>query len=362
MPINLRNRCAATLLCWGLAVLYGLMVFAARASPLRGANYELGRGLELPALNLSFSGYTSLRARNLEGEAARFDLRDLSLFARWQPTARWLVFSEIELENTFVADSRGWTTDDIEAEVERIYVDYALTATLGLRVGRFLTPFGRWNQLHADPLVWTVSRPLVTTLILPDHAIGIAMVGNFQVGGNALDYTLYVDDSDDFDPVNGGADFEDFAASTLINDFEYAGGGQLRYHFFADQAELAASYASYEFAGLEGQRHALGIDGLLRWQRFEFSAEMAYRVNEQRGARDDWGAFLQAVVPLASQIYGIARAEYYRSGILAREAGRIAWGLAYRPLPPLNLKFEFHEGTDRVLAPDGFEMSLSVLF
>lgn len=356
-PTLLRSRVLSTLFpAWlGLAG-------AVHGEPLDGATYALGRGLELPALELTFSGYSSLRARNLEGAPSRLDLRDLSLFTRWQPTPRWHVFSEVEVENLFVADDRGFTADDIEVAVERIYAEYLAASGLSVRAGRYLTPFGRWNLVHAEPLVWTVSRPLVTMLAIPDHGTGLAVLGNTEVAGNSLEYTLYVDDSDDLDPVNGEADFEDVVAPGLPNDFEYAGGVQLRYHFFDEQAEVATSYATYELAGIEGQLHALGVDGIVRWRRFEFSFEAAYRVNDARFAGDDWGAFAQAVIPIAGHVYGIARAEYYRTAILDREATRESLGLAYRPLPPLNFKFEFHDGDDAQLAPDGLEVSLSILF
>lgn len=349
----------------GLALALAGVSGQADAGWLEGAQYELGHGLQLPALDFTLSGYTSLVARNLTGQDASLDLRDLSLFAIWQPTPRWQVFSEIEVEHLFVVDDRGPTGGDIEVAVERLYVDYALTPAATARVGRYLTPFGRWNQVHADPLVWTVSRPLVTQLPLPDHGSGAALLGNLALGANTLDWTVFVDDSEDFDPKYGDADFEDFeglSAPGLTNNFHRAAGGQLRYHCLGDRAEIATSYAALELADTPGTLHAIGIDGLVRWRRLELSGEAAWRDNDGLGAGDDWGAFAQAVVRLAGDVYGITRGEYYRSGLGDREARRTTLGLGWRPLPPLNFKLEYSDGNDRQLTPDGVQMSFSMLF
>lgn len=326
------------------------------------AHYAYGQGLQLPALNLTFAGYTSLRAQNLQQADARLDLRDFSVFTIWQPAPRWQLFSEIEAEHLFIADERGVTGSDIEVDVERLYVDFAATADVTLRIGRYLTPFGRWNQIHAEPLVWTTTRPLVTQLAIPDHGSGVAVLGSLAVGDGSLDYTLYADDGADLDPVNGEADFEDVVAPGLSNDFRHAGGGQLRYHFLDDRAELAASVAAFDMTAQRGTQVALGVDGLLRWQRFELSGEFAFRDNGEAGPDDDFGGFAQAVIRLVGEVHGIARAEHYHSALFDRDAFRATLGLSWRPLPPLNLKLEYSAGDDPLLVPDGVQMSVSTLF
>lgn len=338
---------------------------AAAGGPFAGADYTLGRGLTLPALDFTLSGYTSLVARNPENEDARLDLRDLSLFGIWEPGPRWRVFTELEVEHLLLLDGEGLRQDDIELDVERIYVDYAATPDATLRVGRYLTPFGRWNQIHADPLVWTVSRPLVTQLAIPDHAGGVAVLGTRVVGGRTLDWTAWIDDSANLDPKYGDADFEDLEATDtagITNNFHRGAGGQLRWHLLEDRAELAASYASFEFARTGELMHVVGVDGLLRWRRLELSGEAAWRDNGGVGNGNDWGAFAQVVVRIVGRVYGIARAEHYRSGLIDRAASRSSLGLGWRPLPPLNFKLEYGASDDRHLSPDGAQMSFSMLF
>jgi len=340
----------ATLLCGALP--------AAEEAP----SYALGHGLRLPALDLTLAGYTSLRARGLEGRDTRFDLHDLALFVIWAPAPRWTLFTEIEGEELATLDDRGLNNSDAEIVVERLYVDYAATPTLSLRGGRFLTPFGRWNLLHADPLVWTVTRPLVTVIAIPDHATGVMVHGRRPLAAGSLEYSGWGDASADLDPAQGEADFEEFDLPGLQNDFDHAGGAQLRYRPDHGRAGIGASWASFDVDGGRGHHHAFGVDGLYNVQRWELSTELAYRVNTASGEDEDWGGFVQVVAPLAGPLYAVSRVEYYASGVLDDEGARASIGLALRPVPPFTCKVEYHDGNNRQLLPDGWEMSCGILF
>lgn len=327
-----------------------------------GAQYTFGRGLRLPALNLTLSGYSSLRAQDLARDEARFGLRDLSLFAIWDALPHWQLFSEIELENTFSVDDRGLHASDTEAEIERLYLDHEVSDALTVRGGRYLTPFGRWNLLHADPLVWSVSRPLVTSLIVPDHGTGIAVYGQRSLNANTLDYHVYLDDSDDLDPHHGESGFEDIDLPGFSNDFDNAAGVQLRYHFLGDRAQIGASFASFRLHRSDGRHHVFGLDAMVRWRRIELSMESAYGVSGDSREDAEWGSFVQGVVPLAGRLYAVMRTEFYSSGSRGPDANRQVIGLAFRPHAATTFKFEYHGGSDRTLAPDGWEASWSVLF
>ncbi len=52
----------------------------------------------------------------------------------------------------------------------------------------------------------------------------------------------------------------------------------------------------------------------------------------------------------------------YDLASLLEDARRGTVGLTWRPLPALSFKFEYHDGTDKGLLPDGVELSCGVLF
>jgi hypothetical protein len=358
----LRAQPAALARALVLLATLAVAVGAAAFEPLAGAHYEFGRGLELPALNLDLRGYTTLHARDVEGEGGQVQWHDLSVFAIWTPTPTWQLFTEIEGEELVADDHRGLNSGDAEVQVERLYLDHTVDRYATLRVGRFLTPFGRWNQIHADPLVWTVTRPLVTVITIPDHVDGAMVYGTVPLSRDSIEYSAYIDASDEMEPGHGQASFEDYHLPGLTNAMEHAVGGQLRYHFLDERAQLGLSYASFAVEGGRGYHHAVGIDGFYTWHRFELSSELVYRANLEQSGRDDWGGFVQAVVPLVAQIYGVGRLEYYSSGVLARDARRGTVGLVWRPQPALSFKLEYHDGSDRSLLPDGVELSCGVMF
>ena len=231
-----------------------------------------------------------------------------------------------------------------------------------MRAGRFPTPFGRCNQIHADPLVWTVTRPLATVIAVPDHATGLMVYGTVPFINDSIEYSAYVDASEEIDPHPGHASFEDYHLPGLSNDMEHAAGGQLRYHFLDERAQLGLSYASFAVEGGRGYHHAVGLDGLYSWRGFELASEVVYRVNVDQPGRDDWGGFVQMVAPLVAPLYAVGRGEYCRSGELGADARRATVGLAWRPQPALSFKFEYHDGSDRSLLPDGIALSWGVLF
>src|SRR5437899_5559638 len=131
-------------------------------TPIGRLEYVPGRGLTVGRTNLTIGGFTTVAGAWLEGGHGEVQLDNANFFLFWDPLPWVHVFSEIEL--TRLAE---WDTDRAHAhsapgiDVDRLYVDVGKADILNLRFGRFLTPIGRWNQVLADPPVWTTSAPLV---------------------------------------------------------------------------------------------------------------------------------------------------------------------------------------------------------
>lgn len=332
------------------------------ASPWQVEPYQLGRGLQFSSLGLTIGGYANLVFADDESRDARLTPSDLSLFLTYRPTDRWQFFSEVELGEVIEMGGDGITTDNADLDLERLYVDYALKPTVNVRVGKFLTPIGRWNVVHAAPLVWTTSRPLITQRIFARQATGAMLFGGVTVGGNDLDYSVFVDDSDELDPERETAEY---VGERLLsaNNFDNAAGAHVGYSMFDQRLQVGLSYANFEIAGARARKNLLGGD--LRWTpgRAEVSAEIAYRMTQGNSERDEWGAFLQAAVPIRGELYGVARGEVYGSAATGRTAVLGVFGIAYRPMPPLVFKLEHVVGgNNRELSPDAWLASIGVLF
>ena len=318
---------------------------------LSDINYRLGEGLQLADTGFSLGGYATASYEHLHHAPARTALDNLSLFVWWQGDSRWKFFSELDYENVLAHPA-----SDVEGEtrylaLERLYVDYALTDTTTIRVGKFLTPIGRWNLIHATPLVWTTSRPFVTTESFPTNATGLMLNGTLPDVANGTEYSLYASKMGELRP------------NPVLDPFYEAVGAHVSVPVLTD-GQVGFSYAAFEQKKTRDEKKQLvGVDFVWTRNRYELSGEGIYRFSDNGSDWDEKGAFGQLVVPLTDKLYAVGRYELYRK---AREplATRL-WvaGLNYRVTPAIVLKAEWNGATHNTIdAPEGFMSSLSLLF
>ena len=110
-----------------------------------------------------------------------------------------------------------------------------------------------------------------------------------------------------------------------------------------------------------GHKFLFGMDGRVFWKSLELSFEAIYRLNGDRKETDESGFFVQGVVPVYKKLFGIARYELYH-GFRDKTAKRTLLGLTYRPHFPISYKLEYNWGNNAQLAPDGWQLSIAILF
>lgn len=312
--------------------------------------YELGRGLKLNDTGLTLGGYTTVEYNQLKGNDPRLTLSHTSLFLWWEGQEHFKFFYEVDLENAVATRYRSGDTDRY-LSLERLYVDYAFSDSLTFRVGKFLTPIGRWNLIHADPLVWTTSRPLVTQSVFPDNATGGMATGTFVMLERPIDYSLYVSSG------------QDLRADPKQDPFSDAQGVHINVPL-NDSSQIGFSYATFHQEGSpDEKRNLAGVDFLWSHNRFEVSGEAVNRSSNHRADRGESGAFLQAVAPLSDRLYAVGRIETFRSaGSIVPVRLRVI-GLTFRVNPALSIKMELlHTQHNETAVQEGFMSSLSILF
>ena len=341
--------------------------------------YQLGEGLYFPQQGLRVGGYADVRYYDLTHQTGSASVEDLSLFLTKDIGTRWKIFNETEISSPLTITGHGVSTSGASLEIERLYADYFASTWATIRIGRFLTPIGEWNLIHADPLVWTTSRPLSTAAAFSRSANGAMLYGTHTVAHNDLDYTLYVDDTQAIGVANDADNaYSTYGAlgapDTLTNAFERAAGGQVHYHLREDLIigtslvtfELKDPRAKYRLAGLDFDWQAAGV---------ELSGESVYRtagrlriasepqISSESRISSEYGGYLQMVVPLPDQVFLVARYEHYRSAALDETDNIGTLGLNYRPAPGLVVKLEHDSGTHKSsVLPSGWLASFAVLF
>lgn len=330
------------------ALVLALLSAAARAETGTEPGYRLGRGYPLGDTGIRLGGYASAVVEAPRQGPWHFDVSDLSLFVTWEDGGHWRFFSETEVGDALTAgEHQDLGTGDAHFELERLYLDRLFTDALSLRFGKFLTPIGRWNLLHANPLVWTTNRPVATYQLFSKNATGLMLHGKLPVAERDLDYAAYGTVTDALDPYRSE------------NPFEDAYGGHLLYSA-TENLELGLSYANYALNERPGRRYNLaGAEAFWSYRKFEANAEWIFRSG---GGRDLWQGYVQGVAPLLAGWYAVARYEYFQQE--QAPAGQLGvFGLAFRPVSPLVWKVEYQLGSQNAAtAPDGLYASFAVLF
>lgn len=296
-------------------------------------------------------GYASTQFTLPRQTPWHFEVNDLSLFLTWDNGSRLRFFSELEAGDALTASAHQWpSTKNTSFEFERFYLDGLVNNQLSVRVGKFLTPVGQWNLIHAAPLVWTSFRPVATENLFSTHASGLMLHGSMSVVGHQLEYALYGDLSLSIDP------------HLSDNAFKNAMGARLRYPF-SDTLQLGASYANFELKDLPSHRYSLaGLDVAWAFEKFELTSEVVYRSADSTHKAGYWQGYAQGVKHLNPHWFAIGRYEFFEQAQERRgQVGLL--GIAYRPLSPLILKLEYRLGVhNETLAPDGLATSIAILF
>ncbi len=340
----------------------GLALLLASAAPQARADaaaldpvaprYELGLGYKLGQSDFTLGGYAEAAFQDAEGtQPWRAALASLSGILWWDDGGRWRFFAEIELDDALVLQPGDLTTDDATPVLERFHFDYAHADALKLRLGKFLTPVGRWNLIHAAPLTWTTSRPLITEATFPTNATGAMVYGVLPWTDEGVEYSLYTSPGEELFPAKD------------VDTFREAFGLRLAATLLP-RTQVGLSFASFEQDSTPERKTLYGLDFGASWRRFELSGELAYRTRDfGEDQIDERGHYLQLVSPLGARLYAVLRYEGFQESGAGRDMSLYLGGLTWRPRPGLALKAEYGKATDNdIRVRDGLRASIAVLF
>ena len=374
--VHLKDACSVALLS---LVILNHPAFAADLDP-SSSDYVPGRGFQIPNTDLTVGGYVT--GEYAEHGAPVLSISNASLLFWWENDSPLKFFSEIDLQRGLTTEGSFDSQQSQYLSLERLYADYDLTDQVTLRAGKFLTPIGRWNQIHADPLVWTTSRPLVTEIAFPTSATGVMALGTVTLLGKDVDYAFYAAEGGDLRPTPN------------VDPFQKALGARINVDV-SDSLQVGASLASFAQRSDRNElKNLVGADFLWQKDGYEVTGEAIYRLSESTSQGNERGFFIQGVAPLSEKLFAVYRYELLSSGgavpgpqtpFISLAMGlqpqppgmpplpvpppappsvRLnVFGLTYRYHPNLVMKIEFVEGgSNGIRAPIGVLSSISLLF
>lgn len=296
----------------------------------------------------SLGGYSSAGITAHSDGQTELALNEISLITSWNNNGRISFFSELELEEPLSwNDEKQFTHDGSYIDLERFYFDFNLSDQTNIRAGRFLTPAGRWNLLHAPPLVWTSSRPLATSRLFPTATNGVMVFGAVPLTQIGLEYSVFAETLKDQHQDGDEILFKDIYGARI--DLT----GKIK-------TSLVLMHFKERTAGTP-EFNMLGLDFLTQIEGWELSGEgfQRFYTNGKNGGS---GAYLQAVAPLGNRWHAVGRLETYQR---PHEGTDDKWllGLAWRRTDKQILKLEIVGGdTEHDESPKGFLASFAVLF
>lgn len=318
-----------------------LLVVFMCCNQAHAADVNLPFGVEL-------GGYTTVRAQQNRHGKAEAAIDELSFIFKWDSQQKLKLFAEIELEKpVHWSEGAAFKTTDSYLDVERLYADYAFSDQFVVRAGRFLTPVGRWNQLHASPLVWTTSRPVATSQLFPMALNGVMLHGVKQFNEAGIEYAGFLET------------LKDQREDSFEIKFRNARGARVMYSGLADLGLTLMEFDEKEL--IHRDYRMLSLDFFKAYQGWEFSGEAFFR-KERQAHEDSGGGYLQAVAPLGAQWFAVGRFESFNSAD-AHTVERGVLGLTWRFKQNQLFKIEYAGGHQQnPHMPSGIITSISILF
>lgn len=311
---------------------------ARESTPPSSKRYTLGEGFRIGDTKLYLGGYISTEYENAEDEEGKVIFDDLSFFLYgdiWRNTS---IFSEIENSNFLEISDSGNTVSKENWQIERLYVDHLYTEALHIRFGKFLTPIGSWNELHADPLTWTVSRPLVTYAAFPEFVTGVQLFGDITKGDEDFSYSVTMQNNESINERTGFRRTHLFYSSRLK-------------WLASPEFEIGVPIAYYTELYLNDRVYLTGLEFIYKPGDLELRSETTIsRIDLKEGGWSrEYGYYLQASHPvLRDNIFLVVRHEYFRARKDAGKHKALSIGAVYKPVPQMVLKVEHRRASGSV--------------
>lgn len=280
-------------------------------------------------------------------------LSHLSAILWWEPAPQWKLLAEVDGQHGLQIPAHDEYHDRPDSgaalALERIYVDWRASDALTWRVGKFLTPIGRWNQDHPDPLTWTTSRPLLSRSSFPANATGAMAFGSMSVGLSDLDYQVYL------------APGPNWRAGAAQDPFSRAVGARVVLPLGGD-AQLGLSLASFNQRDADSDHRQLGgLDLLWQLGRLQVHAEVMARHGGEGYESGEHGGFVQLVHPLGRGWSGVLRLE--KMGYEQSEVRSTVLGVVFKGYRHWVFKAEYdHTSAYSPDLPKGWLLSVTGLF
>lgn len=320
-----------------------LIAFVLSCTLLEGEEYTFGDGFQLGDSPVIIGGYVS-SIYGIEKDSRTFDIDDLALLA-YGEFDQYDFLAELEATDIYRkeygahADESGSST----FHIERLYGDYYFGDNEQLRVGKFNSDVGFWNQMPINVLRDTTSSPSLVKDFFPKLTTGIHYESRQSDRAiRRLSLTLQHNGDIDREYNNFTVD-RHYAFACDVGEKETLwrfGGGYFRY--------LPAHEALYALGAFRMEKK--------EWD-FLFESIVRHDTHDEKLSYD---VYVQGVWHWMAAHDAILRMEVEKAPLTRLHDTTVVTGYTYRPLSNVALKGEYEAHQESRL--NRWLFSFSVLF
>ena len=313
-----------------------LLLFIFVVFPL-SANEMGSYGYDVPNTPINIGGYSDMTYDNQREN--KFLFNDLALLFSGSHE-RFDFLSEIELSHISL-DGKSNNSSDVDINIERLQLNYALSDLQTLQIGRFESDIGYWNQAPILILQDTTTRPHIVGNFFPKATTGVLY--RYQLNEeNTLSFT-FQDNADlsHQDNVINVKKHKSFTYRGTKDDLSYS----FSLGEYTEENSLEANYAGI---GAQYDSDAFTTQAELFIQHTKTSEEKPY------------SGYVQSTWHFKERHDAVVRFERYDDHSIDMEEEIYLLGYVYRPNPNMALKGEYVYHSKLPL--NRFVYSFSVLF
>jgi hypothetical protein len=294
-------------------------------------------GWDIPHTPLRVGGYIDAVYDEKADDTFVFD--DLSLLFSANQN-RFDFLSEVEISNLNL-DGKSNGTSDIRLNLERLQLTYTLDDESSIRVGRFNSDIGYWNQAPVNILQETTTVPHITDYLYPKATTGVS-------------YIKQVNDEDRFSiTVQNNRDIGE--ESYLSVDRHIA----MAYHAVVDDLSWSVAGGFYKEEKSQNEAYYAGVGIEYEFEDVILQSEL-FTQNGKDGQCRPYSGYIQSSWSFAKRQNAVMRLEAYKDEVLATEEVVSLVGYLYRPVANMALKGEYVHHSNLPL--NRFVASFSVMF
>jgi len=288
------------------------------------AEEENSYGWNVPHTTLNIGGYLDMTYDAKREDAFLFNDIALLFFAHKD---KFSIIGEVELSNISL-EGKSNQSSDVDLVLERLELIYAIDDKQKIKIGRFHSDIGFWNQAPITILQDTTTKPHMVKHMYPQITTGALY--NYQYNNtHAVSFTLQ----------HNNIDLEEdnsFTRDRVIVDRHFA----FAYHYTRDLFSWSLSSGMYREYDLKKKSYYAGIGFQYESDNYEIQAELFTQQSNDIKDRP-YSGYLQTLFHIQDKQDIVLRFESYKDNVISIKEENYLLGYVYRPWNNIVFKAEY---------------------